>query len=698
MRTSRQRTESRGRHRRTVLTLLLAVAVFAIALGASSTASGYRAKRSCGQPPPGRAACLAMRLLVEPAGGARPQARTRRSAVRTLERTKPYPGFLTPEMLHDAYELPGETPEGATQTIAVVDAYDDPTAEADLAVYDKQFGLPPCTAEDGCFTKVNQKAEPSPLPKVEGGWASEISIDLQMAHATCQNCKLLLVEADSEKFSDLGAGVKAAAKLGASEISNSYGGTEEPSDSSTAASDYHHPGIVVTASSGDCGYLNSGCLRSSRGANFPADSAEVLSVGGTALSESGGIWTSSAWSEGGSGCSEVFTAPPWQSEVAAFAATGCGSGRAIADVSAIGDPSTGVDVYDSTPEEPRVPTGWGVWGGTSVAAPIIAAEFALAGGANGVPDPAATIYRHAGEASSLFDVITGSNGECEAHTICAAGPGFDGPTGLGSPRGLGAFAVAGAPEEISPPTISGFAEEGETLNELHGGWTPDPTAFDYQWERCNVSGHGCTAIPGARAQSLTIPGGGAGYTIRVRETAHDESGPNSAASAPLGPVTSDLPLITAFTPTSAITGSAVTIEGSGLAQATSVTVAGLPAGFTVLSPSKLAVTVPDGTRKGRVSVATPQGVATSRKKFTASLTIRSVSPLLGAAGTLVTLKGVGFNSSSAVSFAGTPATIAKLSARTIKVRVPAGALAGPITVTNSAAPAGTVSSPEPFAP
>ncbi len=694
---NRQRTESRGRHRRTVLTLLIALAVFAITLGASSIASGYRARRSCGQPLPGRAACLAMHLLVEPAGGARPQLRTRQG-VRTLERSKPYPGFLTPEMLHDAYEMPGETAAGATQTIAVVDAYDDPTAEADLAVYDKQFGLPPCTAKDGCFTKVNQKGEPSPLPEVEGGWASEISIDLQMAHATCQDCKLLLVETDSEKFSDLGAGVRAAAELGASEISNSYGGIEEPSDSSLAATDYRHPGIVVAASSGDCGYLNSECLHSSRGANFPADSAEVLSVGGTALSESGGIWTSSAWRDAGSGCSEVFSAPPWQSELTSFAATGCGSARAIADVSAIADPNTGVDIYDSTPEEPRVPTGWGVWGGTSVAAPIIAAEFALAGGANGVPDPAATIYRHAGEASSLLDVTTGSNGECEAHTICAAGPGFDGPTGLGSPRGLGAFAVAGAPAEISPPTIAGFAEEGETLQELHGGWTPKPTAFDYQWERCNVSGHGCTAIPGARAQSLTIPGGGAGYTLKVRETAHDESGPNSAVSAPLGPINSDLPVLTAVTPSSAITGSTVTIEGSGLARATSITVAGLQADFTVLSASELAVTVPDGAYKGRVSVATPQGVATSRKKFIASLTIRSVSPLLGAAGTLVTIKGAGFNSSSAVSFAGTPATIVKVSARTIKLRVPAGAAAGPITLANTAAPAGTVSSPQPFAP
>src|SRR5260370_25509375 len=206
--------------------------------------------------------------------------------------------------------MAGETAAGEAQTIAVVDAYDDPTAEADLAVYDKQFGLPACTAKDGCFTKVNQKGEPSPLPAVEGGWASEISIDLQMAHATCQDCKLLLVETDSEKFSDLGAGVRAAAELGASEISNSYGGIEEPSDSSLAATDYRLPGIVVAASSGDCGYLNSECLHSSPGATFPADSAEVLSVGGTALSESGGLRPERARPRRRPRCREVFARPP----------------------------------------------------------------------------------------------------------------------------------------------------------------------------------------------------------------------------------------------------------------------------------------------------------------------------------------------------------------------------------------------------
>ncbi len=701
MRTYRHRGRA-SRGRSVVARMLLCAMLAALSVLASGAAAdGYAAKRSCGEPPPGRAACLAMRVLLDTgtAGtGASPQASggAAPSVVRANERTKPYPGFLTPELLHNAYEVPDETPEAHTQTIAVVDAYDDPTAEADLAVYDKQFGLPSCTTENGCFKKVNQKGEASPLPKVEGGWASEISIDVQMAHGICQSCKVLLVETKSEEFSDLGAGVVSAAKLGATEISNSYGGTEEPADVSLASSAYNHPGIVLAASSGDCGYLNTACIHDPLGANFPADSPNVLSVGGTALTESAGTWTSTAWEEGGSGCSEVFSAGLWQSATAGFSATGCGSGRAIADVSAISDPNTGVDVYDSTPEEPGGPTGWGVWGGTSVASPIIAAEFALAGGASGVSYPAATLYAHSGEAANLYDVTAGSTGECEGRTICRAAPGFDGPTGVGSPLGLGAFAVAGAPESTSPPTIAGYAEEGDTLTEGHGGWTGGPTQYAYQWERCGFTGGGCKTIPGANAQSFEVPQGYTGFTIRVRETARNAKGPNSAPSAAVGPVASDVPAITAVTPLSGITGSNIVVEGAALDQASGVTVATRPAAFTVVSPGKLEVTVPNGAFKGKVSVTTPHGTATGKQKFAASLTIRSFSPEEGAPGTTVTIKGVGFNSSSKASFAGTPATISKLAAKKLKVIVPAGAVSGAITVTNTAAPVGTVSSASPF--
>jgi subtilase family serine protease len=376
----------------------------------------------------------AVRQADEEAAGAAPAV-----AVKS-----PEAGYLTPQLLHAAYELPDETPASSNQTIAVVDAFDDPSAEADLGVYDRQFGLPACTSADGCFRKVNEEGQAEPLPRREGEWAGEISIDVQMAHAICQSCHVLLVEANSETFADLGAAVDAAINAGANEVSNSYGGPEQRGrarhDVRLNARDFDHPGVLVTASSGDCGYLNQACRRLAKRAEFPADSPDVVAVGGTTLTERKKAWTSTVWEEGGSGCSSAFTAPPWQSALANFSATGCAA-RSVADVAAIGDPNTGVDVYDSTPEGNGDPTGWGVWGGTSVSSPIVAGEFALAGGAHGVAYPAATLYSHIGDSSSLYDVVSGSNGSCGAASSCQAAVGYDGPTGVGSPIGLGAFST-----------------------------------------------------------------------------------------------------------------------------------------------------------------------------------------------------------------------------------------------------------------
>ena len=170
-------------------------------------------------------------------------------------------------------------------------------------------------------------------------------------------------------------------------------------------------------------------------------------------------WTSTVWDEGGSGCSKYFNAASWQSSVANFAATGCASGRSVADVAAIGDPETGVDVYDSTPEGGGSPTGWGVWGGTSVASPIVAAEFALSGGARQVAYPSATLYAHLGE-SSLYDVVSGTNGTCGGTTECKGAAGYDGPTGVGSPLGLQAFAISGAPVQHRAAVDLGLCRTG----------------------------------------------------------------------------------------------------------------------------------------------------------------------------------------------------------------------------------------------
>ncbi|NUR32085.1 MAG: peptidase S8 [Catenulispora sp.] len=312
------------------------------------------------------------------------------------------PGFVQPALvpsgygpadLQSAYKLPSST-NGSGQTVAIVDAYNDPTAEADLGVYRAQYGLPPTDA----------------------GWATEISLDLDMVSAICPKCHILLVEATSASYANLGAAVNRAAAMGANAISNSYGGGDV-SDSS--APYYNHPGIAITASTGDSGY----------GVSFPASSHYVTAVGGTTLNRASNSrgWSETAWGGAGSGCSSVNTALTGASSFN----TGC-SRRAVADVSAVANPSTGVAVYDSTPYGGR--SGWQVYGGTSVSAPIIASVYALAGNAASVNNNYP--YSHSG---SFFDVTSGSNGSCSPSQLCTARVGWDGPTGLGTPNGVGGF-------------------------------------------------------------------------------------------------------------------------------------------------------------------------------------------------------------------------------------------------------------------
>ena len=522
-----------------------------------------------------------------------------------------------------------------------------------------------------------------------------------MARAICQSCHVLLVETEGEEFTQLGAGVNAAVADGATVVSNSYGGGEEAADSSLEGAYYAHPGTVIAASSGDCGYLNEACPGYPRSADFPADTPNVVAVGGTSLTESAGVWTSTVWEDGGSGCSGVFAAPLWQQQAANFAATGCGGARSVADVAAIGDPNTGVDVYDSTPEGHGAPTGWGVWGGTSVSSPIVAAEFALAGGAHGTSFPAATLYSHLGQAGALYDVLAGSNGSsCGSATSCHAAAGFDGPTGVGSPTGLSAFSTAGSPGEIAPPSITGFAEQGQSLSVVPGEWSNAPSSRSYQWERCNSGGSACRAIAGAIGQSYALSAADVGSTLSVQETVANAAGYGGpASSAPSAVVVSDVPVIAAVTPASAPTGSELKLTGSALGGATAASVGKLPAAFEVLSPDEVLVTVPDGTRSGKISLTTPVATVTTKAKFRASLSIESFSPAAGAAGTVVTLKGVGFNSSSSVSFDGVPAArVTDLSAKKLRATVPPGAGTGAITLSNSAAPLGTVSSAGSYLP
>jgi subtilase family serine protease len=333
------------------------------------------------------------------------------------------PNGYGPAQFHGAYSLPSTAPNA--QTIAIVDAYDDPTAKADLDTFNATFGLPffpSCRSgvTTACFQKVNQAGRASPLPRTNAGWALEISLDVQVAHEICLNCKILLVEARNNAISNLTTAVNTAASLGATVISNSYGGA----DSGPIAA-YNHPGIAITVSSGDGGY----------GVQGPASFNTVVAVGGTTLTLGPGNTYGSerVWSGTGSGCSSFNTARVFQKNAAGWPATGCVSKRGVVDVAADADPSTGAAVYDSTPIQGR--SGWFRVGGTSLAAPLIAGVFALAGNAKTVNYAARLPYGHAG---SLHDVTTGSNGSC-ATTMCKGAIGYDGPTGVGTPKGLSAF-------------------------------------------------------------------------------------------------------------------------------------------------------------------------------------------------------------------------------------------------------------------
>jgi hypothetical protein len=649
-----------------------------------------REQRLCSSPRAGHAECLDERLISKSltksdlAANVRRQTREEQEGVKPAVTSKTVPAGLTPANLHSAYSLPTETPASATQTVAIVDAYSDPTVEADLGVYDQAFGLPACTSKNGCFKRINELGKASPLPGKNGEWSSEISLDVQMVHAICQNCRILLVEAASTGWSDLGKAVEAAAAAGATEISNSYGGAESSGIDSINFY-YEHPGVVVTVSSGDCGYFNQGC-NGTAAANFPAGSPSVVAVGGTSLTSSGSTWSSKAWSDAGSGCSHVFSAQLWQSEAANFSATGCGTGRSVADVSAIGDPYTGVDVYDGTPSGSGASTGWGVWGGTSAASPIVAAEFALAAGARGVGNPADTLYSHLGESGDLQDSTSGSTGSCSGARSCTAATGYDGPTGVGSPIGLGAFAVSGTPADSAVPSVGGTAEQAQTLTATSGTWSASPTGYSYQWVLCSSSGVECEAVSGATSSTLVLGASAVGFTVRVVVKASNSSGAGtSVESAATATVASNVPAVSGFTPATAATGATIKITGSALHGATAVRFNGLSASFTVLSSTEIEAVVPNGASAGKISVVTPAKTVSSSAKFTPSFSVASEAPSRAAVGSTVTIKGTGFTTGSTVSFNGVAATsVTFVSATTIKAVVPAGASTGVVTVTTVA--------------
>jgi Subtilase family len=568
MQSAHRQTGNRGRARGAGARLCATLVLLAAAGGSAQTAAGaqaaagaratpgaqaaagavsplprsdYRVSDVCATPGPRHVSCLAQELVPETAA-----ARARLHPIgmtrsRPLAEGTPAEGAygLRPEDLKGAYffEEPAENAESETQTIALVDAYNDLYAEADLKTYGEAFEptlptLAPCGGEvtKSCFEKVNQegKAGASTLPfprnateldttvercevKHEAtycaleeealGWSVETSLDIEIAHAVCRNCRIVLVEANSPEDTNLEAAENTAAKpiaeggLGATEISNSWGGEEPPTDSVA----FKHPGIVITAAAGDSGYLNWTEAEAAHyvGAEYPASSPHVVAVGGTRLKlgEETEAWEGeTAWNDGkeygagGSGCSASFKAQPWQSSLPDWSAVGCASERAVADVSADADPYTGVAVYDSE-VYCESSSSWCTLGGTSLSSPLIAAMFALAGGAHEVAYPAQTLYEHL--ETSLLHTVSGSNAECQGEyssgctgsmntlssrfafdcgegiLICNSAAGceghyYAGPAGVGTPNGIGALDPEEHPERDAKACEGAGGERGES--------------------------------------------------------------------------------------------------------------------------------------------------------------------------------------------------------------------------------------------
>jgi hypothetical protein len=466
----------------------------------------------CGLAEPGYAHCLALRRTDIPAT---PAVAMSPSTV---------PAGYGPADLKSAYALPGGT-AGSGMTVAVVDAYDLPTAEADLAVYRAQYGLPACTTANGCFRKVNQTGGSS-YPAVDKGWGQEIALDIDMVSATCPNCHILLVETNTAASSDLGIGVNTAVSLGAMAVSNSYGRLESSGDTALDTAYYNHPGVAITAASGDWGYSAAplgGDLYV--GVEYPAASPDVVAVGGTSLvkDDSSGGWSESAWGDfvhdigAGSGCAAYEPKPAWQTD------SQCAK-RMVSDISAVADPNTGVASYDSGAG------GWAVMGGTSASSPIIAAVFALAGTPAAGSYPASFLYS---DTADLYDVTDGGNdvwGLCTIEYFCTGAIGYDGPTGLGTPIGTGAFWGQ------LPPKITGVAAFSDNTSAViswsavpaHGSRTTTYTVTS------SPDGKTCTSTAGV---ACTVYGltNGTSYRFTVAATNHFGTGPSSDPSNAVTP-------------------------------------------------------------------------------------------------------------------------------------------------------------------
>ncbi len=546
-------------------------AVLIVAPSAMAATTQYAiGKPLCKAAKPGQATCFAERKILVKKGtpGARaftPGAGATANAANPNAQTIGPAGGITPFDLATAYGF-NSAASASSQTVAIIDAFDDPTIESDLQTFDTQYGLATCTTANGCFKKVNQSGAPSPLPATNTGWAGEIALDVESVHSVCQTCHILLVEATTNSFANLEAATNEAATLHATEISNSYGGQATPSSTDLAA--YNHPGTVVTVSTGDDGWYAFDQFALGGGTNsglpeFPSSANTVVAVGGTSLflGQGGARQSESVWNDNGTkdyweqnffqplgatggGCSPTIQAQGWQSHVPGWANTTCGKFRLDADVSSDADYLTGIDTYDTTGA-----SGWSTIGGTSFSAPTIAAEFALAGGAHGINYPSLTLYGHNGS-SSLYDVTVGGNGYCggmgaagcgnvnnlgdgpldcaynNAGTAVAAGngacdaaPGYDGPTGVGTPNSLAAFTATGpavtisGPALVSPGTAATF--NATVTDPFPGG---APATYTWNWGDGTTDTVPSTSFTNSKAHTYTTGGLNRTITLSVKDS------------------------------------------------------------------------------------------------------------------------------------------------------------------------------------
>lgn len=543
---------------------LVLVATAPISTAASpDSVNYYKAQAQCPLPAKGHAQCFAMKRVRVAKGTKGARALTAHPSYATGAA-----GGFTPGDLAAAYSVNPAT--ATTQTVAIVDAYDDPNALSDLNTFDAKYGIAAETSTS--FRKVGQTGSATALPAANAGWAGEISLDLDAVRGLCRACKIILVEANSSSFTDLATAENRAVAMGATIISNSYGGAEgntAPPASLTSA--YNHAGVVILASTGDNGYydwdnFNTGGSSSSS-PESPSSLNTVIGVAGTSLflnddaTRSGeSVWNENGLSDvtggnlehamgaTGGGCSLVTAGQGWQTHVANWAQTACGSKKSAADISALADPYTGYDIYDSYQS-----SGWQTYGGTSLASPLVAAMWALAGGSGGVSYPSLSLYGHLQSDASrpFFDVVTGGNGLCggAAPATCAssvggapntfgygvldcawqpnsaalaagrrecnAATGYDGASGIGTPSGVNVFKPMNPTAKVTKPATVTHAVNASfsattSTDPFPGG---SVTYASWNWGDGTAATVGLTATHkyAAAATSRTV-------TLTVRDT------------------------------------------------------------------------------------------------------------------------------------------------------------------------------------